>query len=314
MISDKVNYAVVPEDFDGANCANIVIVRPGKKLIPEYLTYYISSSDVQKRLIKRSVGSAQSVVNVQVVKDWKIPLPSLPEQRRIAALLARLDHLRRLQRHADLLSASLLQSVFLEMFGNSRSNFKDLDISSIGDCVKPTKQINPFSLGRSEFWYVDITSIDRETKTISQPNLIKADDAPSRARKSILSNDILVSTVRPNLNAVAKVPVSLDGQIASTGFCVLRANESKILPEFLFAFVQSNYFVNYLIENQTGANYPAVSDVIIFDSPIPVPPLAEQERFAQVVRRVESLRRRQAKSARQGQALFQSLLVQSFVG
>jgi type I restriction enzyme S subunit len=94
----------------------------------------------------------------------------------------------------------------------------------------------------------------------------------------------------------------------------LRANESKILPEFLFTFVQSNYFMNHLVENQTGANYPAVSDGTILDSPIPVPPLPEQEQFAAVVRRAESLRGRAGESERQVEGLFQSLLSEAFRG
>jgi type I restriction enzyme S subunit len=288
----------------------LAAIRASKSVDRDYLLYFLRFYEPE--LAKAGTGSTFAAISCEDLETVKIPLPPLPEQRRIADLLSRADRLRRLRRYADSLANSLLQSVFLEMFGDVRSNSKNLDIVSIGDCVKPTKQINPLSLGRSEFWYVDITTIDRETKTISQPNLIKADDAPSRARKSILSNDILVSTVRPNLNAVAKVPASLDGQIASTGFCVLRVNENKILSEYLFAFVQSNYFVDYLVENQTGANYPAVSDGIILDTPIPVPPLPQQEQFAAVVRRVESLRARAGESERQVEGLFQSLLAEAF--
>lgn len=259
-------------------------------------------------------GATFAEVNKETFENFKIPLPPLTEQKRIASLLARADRLRQLRRTARHLADSLLQSVFLEMFGEPGVNKKKWDVEVIGEFVKPTKQINPQSLGRPDFWYVDITSIDRQDKTIAEPKLLKIEDAPSRARKHIVANDILVSTVRPNLNAVAKVPKSLDNQIASTGFCVLRPDTKKVTSEYLFAIVQSNYFIEHLVKNETGANYPAVSDGIILDTPIPLPPLPLQEEFARVAARVEALRARMAESERQAEALFQSLLAESFNG
>ena len=66
------------------------------------------------------------------------------------------------------------------------------------------------------FYYIDIGSIDRAAKIIRDPQRILGKDAPSRARKKIAAGDTLVSMTRPNLNAVALVPTTLDGQIAST--------------------------------------------------------------------------------------------------
>ncbi len=259
-------------------------------------------------------GATFAEVNKETFENFRIPLPPLEEQKRIASLLARADRLRGLRRAARRLADSLLQSVFLEMFGEPKINPKKWDIGAIGEFVKQTRQINPQLLGRADFWYVDITSIDRQSKTIVEPKLLKIEDAPSRARKLISSNDILVSTVRPNLNAVAKVPEHLDNQIASTGFCVLRPDKQNLTSEYLFAIVQSKYFIDYLVQNETGANYPAVSDGIVLDTPIPVPPFPLQEEFARVAARVEGLRARQAEAERQAEHLFQSLLAESFGG
>jgi type I restriction enzyme, S subunit len=254
----------------------------------------------------------QASLNQPDILELEVPLPPLTEQKRIAFLLARADRLRQLRRTAHDLGNALLQSVFLEMFGEPKINSKKWDVEVIGEFVKPTKQMNPQLLGRSDFWYVDITSIDRQSKTIVKPKSLKIEDAPSRARKHISANDILVSTVRPNLNAVAKVPKYLDNQIASTGFCILRPDTKKLNLEYLFSIVQSKYFVDHLVKNETGANYPAVSDGIILDTPIPIPPLSLQEEFAGVVARVESLRGRMGESTRQVEGLFESLLAEAF--
>ena len=68
--------------------------------------------------------------------------------------------------------------------------------------------------------YIDIGSIDRNSKSIVAPQRLSGADAPSRARRQVQRGDTLVSMTRPNLNAVALVPPELDGQIASTGFDV----------------------------------------------------------------------------------------------
>jgi len=129
------------------------------------------------------------------------------------------------------------------------------------------------------FTYVDISSVDNQTKQIVFPKFIRGAEAPSRARQVIQTDDILVATTRPNLNAVAIVSSSLDGQICSTGFCVLRVGP-QINAKYLFAYVQSVDFVKSLSELVTGALYPAVTDRQVYEQRIPLPSLAEQIRIA----------------------------------
>ena len=66
--------------------------------------------------------------------------------------------------------------------------------------------------------YIDLSSVDNAVKEVSSSQLISADEAPSRARQLVRVGDVLVSTVGPNLNGVARVPSSLDGATASTVF------------------------------------------------------------------------------------------------
>lgn len=110
-------------------------------------------------------------------------------------------------------------------------------------------------LGR-EFTYVDIGSIDRDTKRIVDPKRLASSKAPSRARQVLKAGDVLVSMTRPNLNAVAVVPRDLDGSIGSTGFHVLRARQAD--AHFLYYAVQSPAFVDALCRKVQGALYPAV--------------------------------------------------------
>jgi len=136
-------------------------------------------------------------------------------------------------------------------------------------------QTGPPSTG--EFTYIDISSIDNKTKRISQPKILAASSAPSRAKQNLKVGDVLVSMTRPNLNAVAVVPPSLDGAIGSTGFHVLRAIEFE--PRWLFCVVQTNDFVDSMCRVVQGALYLAVRPKDIRGYEIPVPPVEEQKRI-----------------------------------
>lgn len=128
------------------------------------------------------------------------------------------------------------------------------------------------------FIYVDIGSVSRDSKRVVGPQQLLGKNAPSRARQVLKAGDVLVSMTRPNLNAVALVGNDLDGQIASTGFDVLRS--LGVEPRWLFAAVRSKKFVDSMSGLVQGALYPAVrpSDVRAFE--IPVAPLPEQIRIS----------------------------------
>lgn len=166
-----------------------------------------------------------------------------------------------------------------------------MNTAEIGSLVKKTRQCNPASLGHPNFRYIDISSIDRQNKTIVEAQMICSNEAPSRARKLVSAGDVLVSTVRPNLNAVALVSKQYDSEIASTGFCVLRPDRNLIESTFLYYFVQAERFIQHLVQLATGAGYPAVSDTDILETEIPLPSLLEQKRIAALLDKADRLRR-----------------------
>lgn len=92
-------------------------------------------------------------------------------------------------------------------------------------------------------------------------------------------NDVLVSTTRPNLNAVALVAKEYDGQVCSSGFCVLRCGP-ELLPDYLFSFVQSSAFVQPLSDLVKGGLYPAVTDRQVLAQQIPWVSVDKQRRIA----------------------------------
>ncbi len=145
--------------------------------------------------------------------------------------------------------------------------------AAIGDvCVDQTESRDPRRDPEAPFRYVDIFSVDNQRKVIREARQLLGKEASSRARKVIRTNDVLVVTTRPNLNAVALVTPDLDNEICSTGFCVLRP-KPEIDPDYLFAFVQTTAFVLTLSDLVKGALYPAVTDGQVRAERLPLPPL-----------------------------------------
>lgn len=180
------------------------------------------------------------------------------------------------------------------------------------DLVERVETWNPLRSHDDTFLYIDLSAVDQETKTIIGAKEIPCKDAPSRARQIVLSGDILVSTVRPNLNGVAQVQIQYDGATASTGFCVLRSRPDLLDSRYLFNWVKSPDFIEDMVRKATGASYPAVSDRIILDSIIPLPPLPEQRRVAEVLDRVEGLRAKRRKSLQEIDNLPQAFFAEMF--
>lgn len=165
--------------------------------------------------------------------------------------------------------------------------------TALGSLVMPVKAWSPAKESpHATFVYVDLSSIDRETKEIVAPQDMTGTDAPSRARQLLKAGDVLVSTVRPNLNAVAVVSDDLDGATGSTGFCVLRADPQRLDNRYLYHWVRSPAFIASMVRRATGASYPAVSDRVVKQSKVPLPPLPEQRRIAAILDKADAVRRK----------------------
>jgi len=127
------------------------------------------------------------------------------------------------------------------------------------------------------------------SKIIINTQTIDAKEAPSRAKQLVKCGDILVSTVRPNLNAVAVIQKDSDHVlVASTGYCVLRCN-SNTDNHYVFHFCQSPYFIDNMVRQATGASYPAVSNSIVKGCLIPSRSYEEQQHIADVLDKVSDL-------------------------
>ncbi|BBO72698.1 type I restriction endonuclease EcoAI subunit S [Desulfosarcina widdelii] len=130
------------------------------------------------------------------------------------------------------------------------------------------------------FTYIDVTSINKEKGIIeNKNNVLSPDDAPSRARKIAKNGTVLYSTVRPYLLNIAIIDENLDPEpIVSTAFSVLHPH-SGICNRYIFYYLRSKPFIEYVENAMTGMAYPAINDAKMNLGYVPLPPTNEQKRI-----------------------------------
>ncbi|AZB97115.1 hypothetical protein BFR69_03695 [Acinetobacter pittii] len=187
------------------------------------------------------------------------------------------------------------------------------NLVAIKDCVVKAKTWNPVVEAKDEtIKYIDIAAVDKDLKKIVEPTLCLGSEAPSRARQLVQTNDVLVSTVRPNLNSVAVVTEEFNGATASTGYTVLRPLPEILDSQYLFHWVKADHFINEMIKLAIGQSYPAVSDKIILNSKIPLPPIEEQRRIASILDQADELRRKRQQAIEKLDQLLQAMFIDMF--
>lgn len=268
----------------GMNLLRIKVIP--ELLIPKYL-YYTTLTEGFKSQVASSRKDAvnQSSISVSDIKRIIIPVPSLIEQQRIVDELDLLTGIIE-KKNAQLRDLdTLAQSIFYEMFGNIIANEKKWPFGRFADICAPRSSIKRASksyLPSDSIEYIDISSIDNKRQKLTGTTAFIFSDAPSRAQQVVQYKDVLISMVRPNLKNIAVVDLDHNRLVASSGFCVLRAN-NRSNSSFIKSFIGTDAFTQHLMDRVTGANYPAVKEDDIKGCRIGVPPVDLQRQFAERV-------------------------------
>ncbi len=128
-----------------------------------------------------------------------------------------------------------------------------------------------------EMTYVDIGNVDL-VRGITGTEDMTFEDAPSRARRIVRQGDIVISTVRTYLKAIARIESTDTNLIVSTGFAVIRPNH--LHDGFVAYALGSPYFVERVVAHSVGVSYPAINAGELACLDIAFPPLPEQQAIA----------------------------------
>lgn len=156
----------------------------------------------------------------------------------------------------------------------------------LGELIDLNPETLSVSKHKGSIQYIDIASVN--CGQLDGYTEYDITDAPSRARRIIKDNDIIYSTVRPNLRAYYYVKNCPDNAICSTGFAVLRAKEN-VDSRFIYSLVTENSFVNYLSLVAKGSAYPAVDTADFKKAKVTIPDLPTQKRIADILSAYDDL-------------------------
>jgi possible type I restriction-modification system, S subunit len=161
----------------------------------------------------------------------------------------------------------------LHWVGKIPSHWDEEKLKYISTC---NDEVLPEDTPESELiHYVEISDVD-SVSGIRNHTDYTFGDAPSRARRITRKNDVIISTVRPCLKAIASVKEN--GLIVSTGFAVIRP--TKVCQKFLAYSLLNDNFLGEVISKSVGVGYPAINSKDLIGIKLPMPPKEEQQAIA----------------------------------
>ena len=255
------------------------------KLLPKFIFYYFFVID---NWCKENIRvSSFPSVDMDKLKNFKIPVPPIEVQAEIVRILDKFADSK--NELISLLQAELTaRKKQYEYYRDLLLTFDGVEFKTLGEICESTQKIS-WAKSDKNYKYIDLSSVNLENKKIIETTIINKNNAPSRAQQILKSEDILFGTTRPTLKRFCIVPKDYDGQICSTGFCILRANKKFVLPLWIYFNISSTKFFNYVSKVQHGTSYPMISDSEIKDFEIPIPPIEEQERIVKILDRFDKL-------------------------
>lgn len=273
----------IHDGFAGLRDLNMQLIHP------PFLYYYLSHvQDVNSKLAS---GGIWENLETKHIRGFDIPLLKVEEQKAITndieIQFAHIESMRQAalkqKEAAEALQSAILREKFSWRAGESLPagwRWEKIDNCITDDIDKFRKSSHP----SKEISYIDISSVDSFSKSVIEPKVIERENAPSRAKYILRENDIVISNVRPNLNAVALIDKQHENSIGTSGFTVVRLKEGYE-PNYFFHFFTSPYFVDYVTELVQGAMYPAINDKDIKKCLIPVPNFETQKSIAELITR-----------------------------
>lgn len=290
------------------------VVRPRPdKLDGRYAHHFLRLENVRTAGERRMTGSGgQRRVPENYLAKLQIPLPPLPEQRRIAAVLDKADELRA-KRRATLAELDTLNAaVFAEMFGDATAILEKWPAKSLGELLT-------FLTSGSRGWakhyaergdlFLRIQNVRHDKLDLQDVAYVIAPDTAEAKRTLVQPGDVLLS-ITADLGRTAVIPEKLGKAFINQHLCILRTK--SLVPRFLSAYLASPAG-QLQVERQNrqavkaGLNFEDIRSFVI-----PTPPIETQREFANRVTTIEALTAKHHSALAELDTLFASLQNQLF--
>ncbi len=249
--------------FEGITSNTTFVINANEKVIDKrLLPFLMLSNKFTEHSIMHSKGSVNPYINWKDLANYEFLLPPQEQQAELADLLWAMDEA--IEKDLEVMERlETYKKNYIETF------YSDLNEDLSKKNLKDIADINKFSLKSDtpddyEFSYIDLSSI--ETRKIRDVQRIKFGDSPSRARRIVKDNSILISTVRPYQLCNVLIEQNNKDYVASTGTAVINVKEN-ISSKFIFEQFFTDKYLRFIEDRMTGTNYPAITakDLEIYD-------------------------------------------------
>lgn len=276
-----------------------------------FLTKYINI------LRKNSIGGVIKYIKLGDLTDIKIPLPSVDKQQKIVSILDKADEIRTKKKQANEKLDEFLKSTFVDMFGDPVNNTKNYPVQNIASFAKV--KIGPFgsSLHKEEYITDGIPLVNPsqivDEKIVFDSSVSITEKKYKELQAYWLQKDDIIIGRRGEIGRAAVVSNNVRC-ICGTGSLFIRINKPVIQPLILQKIISSNTMKEKLLNNSVGVTMNNLNAGIIENLGIAIPPIEHQNKFAQIVKKVEEQKQRNEKVIEQMDNLFNSLSQRAFKG
>lgn len=300
-------------DYEAFAGGDIIIFRPSGA-DPRFLAYLLNSRPIAQQKAQRAQGDAVVHIYPDALSALRLSLPPLPEQQAIAAALSDADGvvagLERVIAKKRLIKQGAMQDLLTarRRLPGFSGEWEEATISDVA-------HVDPEAIGAGTpkdyaFRYISLEDVNQGV--LSGWTDVAFGSAPSRARRILQKDDVLLGTVRPNLKSHMLFDRPGSDWIGSTGFAVLRPRTEKCIPGYLFELIMSDVIGRQIDEVIAGSNYPAISNSDVRKLKVLLPSVDEQKAIAAVLRdmdaEIQTLESRLAKARAVKEGMMQNLL------
>jgi len=264
-------------------------------------------------------GVAQPQITRQSLSRLQIPLPPLAEQKRIAAILDAADALRTKRRESLAQLNTLLQSTFLDMFGDPLTNPKGWEVTKLGTHTsKVGSGATPRGGDKSykSEGIALIRSLNVRDGEFQWKDLARIDDVQASKLSNVIvkEEDVLLNITGASVARVCLAPKDVLPARVNQHVCIIRTTDS-LEPRFLEKLLLASSMKRYLLRiGESGATRQAITKSQVLNLELPFPPLVLQRRFTGIVESIEQQKARLREHLAELDTLFASLQQRAFNG
>lgn len=306
-------YVVQPTDRFYYKDASVLRFSPKQEVCSKFIQHAFRTREILDQ-VQASSGSTVGTYTINRAAETRIRLPSLPEQRRIAAILDQADALRSKRREALAQLDSLAQSIFIEIFGSVHQIFENWPTRPLGEMLE---FLTSGSRGWAEYYsetgalFLRIQNVGRDELDLSDVAYVNAPDSAESRRTEVREGDVLLS-ITADLGRTGVVPEGIGKAHINQHLSILRTK--KVAPRYLSAFLASPAGQREVM----GRNKHGVKAGLNFDDiralRIPLPPEPLQNEFISRAEQVRTQVGALKRSLAELDALFASLQHRAFRG